>query len=367
MVIYGTRPEAIKLAPVIRVLRTYDDLSVEVVSTGQHTEMLQPIIERFEIDPDYVLPRLPEKRSLNLLLSQTLIGLDEVFEESKPDLVLVQGDTTTALAAALAGFQDGAKVVHLEAGLRTGDIRAPFPEEANRKLISQIADLHCAPSDEARRNLLQEGTAQHSVVVTGNTVIDALTEAVSWNVSFHDSRLEALSASSRRVVLVTTHRRENLDKLQNIASALRTLALTFFDEVFVLPVHANPNVRDVVVPMLSDLPNLILSEPLPYDQFTKVLKRSHLVITDSGGLQEEAPALGIPVLVMRETTERREVRDAGAIRLIGTDPHKIVEETTRVLTDEEEYRKMAVVSNPYGVGGASAQVAIAMRRLLRLH
>lgn len=361
MVVYGTRPEAIKLAPVIRRLRSYDDLCVELVATSQHQEMLGPIVQRFDIVPDYSLPPLPYGRGLNILLSKTIAGLDEVLEEVDPDVVLVQGDTTTAFAAAMASFQHGAYVAHLEAGLRTGDTRAPFPEEANRKLITQIADLHFAPSDQARQNLINEGVDDLSIKVTGNTVIDALMETASWDVSFDDPTLRTALSSGKRVVLITAHRRENLNKIDGIVSAIEKLAKSFSDCVFVYPVHANPDVKRVVGPRLTGKQNVILTESLPYDQFTKLLRLSHLVVTDSGGLQEEAPALGIPVLVLRDRTERAEVEKAGATRLVGTNPSNIVEAVSALLTNSGEYDSMSVISSPYGDGEASLLVAEALR------
>ena len=365
MVVYGTRPEAIKLAPVIRRLRSFDDVHVELVATSQHQEMLGPIVQRFSIVPDHALPPLPERRGLNVLLSKTIAGLDEVLQEVNPEVILVQGDTTTAFAAAIAGFQHGAFVAHLEAGLRTGDTRAPFPEEANRKLITQIADFHFAPSEEARRNLIDEGVDDLSIEVTGNTVIDALMETASWEVSFDDPALRTALSSGKRVVLITAHRRENLKKIDGIVSAIEQLAKSFSDCVFVYPVHANPDVKRVVGPRLEGKPNVILTESLPYDQFTKLLRLSHLVVTDSGGLQEEAPALGIPVLVLRDRTERAEVEKAGATKLVGTKPEKIVEAVTVLLTNSDEYDSMAVVSSPYGDGAASLLVADTLRAVVQ--
>lgn len=365
MVVYGTRPEAIKLAPVIRRLRSFDDVHVELVATSQHQEMLGPIVQRFSIVPDHALPPLPERRGLNVLLAKTIAGLDEVLQEVNPEVILVQGDTTTAFAAAIAGFQHGAFVAHLEAGLRTGDTRAPFPEEANRKLITQIADFHFAPSEEARRNLIDEGVDDLSIEVTGNTVIDALMETASWEVSFDDPALRTALSSGKRVVLITAHRRENLKKIDGIVSAIEQLAKSFSDCVFVYPVHANPDVKRVVGPRLEGKPNVILTESLPYDQFTKLLRLSHLVVTDSGGLQEEAPALGIPVLVLRDRTERAEVEKAGATKLVGTKPEKIVEAVTVLLTNSDEYDSMAVVSSPYGDGAASLLVANTLRAVVQ--
>ena len=364
MVIYGTRPEAIKLAPVIRRLKSYDDIDVAVVSTGQHEELLAPIVERFGIQADHQLPPMPAGRALNTLLSATINGIDSIYAAAEPDVVLVQGDTTTAFAAALAAFNRGVSVTHLEAGLRTGDIRAPFPEEANRRLISQITDLHCAPSADAAQNLLSEGVSKERVVITGNTVIDALHEVAEWHPEFEDPRIQDLIEGQSRFVLVTAHRRENLDKLGQIASAIEELAGSFPDVQFVIPLHANPRVKGAFEESLAETSNVLLIEALPYAEFTALLRHSWLVITDSGGVQEEAPALGIPVLLMREKTERHEVLQTGAVRLVGTDTERIVDAVSRLLNNDEERKAMAIVSSPYGEGRASYRVADALHDLL---
>ena len=364
MVVYGTRPEAIKLAPVIRRLKSYDDLDVVVVSTAQHQQLLASIVERFGIQADYQLPAMPVGRALNELLAATIDGLDSILAEVKPQLALVQGDTTTAFASALAAFNKGVEVAHLEAGLRTGDIRAPFPEEANRRLISQIAELHCAPSGDAAQNLLAEGIPKEKIVITGNTVIDALYEVAEWDVEFSDDRVKDLVNQNYGFVLVTAHRRENLDKLGEIASAIAQLAKSFSNVSFVVPLHANPLVREAFQQKLAGKDNVFLIDALPYPEFTALLRRSWMVITDSGGVQEEAPALGVPVLLMRDKTERHEVLQSGSVRLVGTDSTRIVEAATRILDDEEERAAMSVVSSPYGEGRASYRVADALHNLL---
>lgn len=364
MVVYGTRPEAIKLAPVIRRLKSYDDLDVVVVSTAQHQQLLASIVERFGIHADHELPAMPVGRTLNQLLASTISGLDSILMELQPQLALVQGDTTTAFASALAAFNRGVKVAHLEAGLRTGDIRAPFPEEANRRLISQTAELHFAPSGDAAKNLLAEGIPKEEVVITGNTVIDALYEVSEWDVDFSDDRVKDLVNRKARFVLVTAHRRENLGKLRGIASAIDQLANAFSEVSFVVPMHANPLVKDAFQQKLAGKHNVILTDALPYPEFTALLRRSWMVITDSGGVQEEAPALGVPVLLMRDKTERHEVLQSGSVRLVGTDSTRIVESATRLLDDEEELAAMSVVSSPYGEGRASYRVADALHNLL---
>lgn len=360
MVVYGTRPEAIKLAPVIRRLKSYDDLNVVVVSTAQHQQMLTSIVEGFGIQADYQLPAMPVGRALNELLASTIDGLDSIIADVEPQLALVQGDTTTAFAAGLATFNRGVKVAHLEAGLRTGDIRAPFPEEANRRLLSQIADLHCAPSGDAAQNLLAEGVPKEKIVITGNTVIDALFEVAEWDVDFSDDRVKDLVNRDTRFVLVTAHRRENLNKLEEIASAISQLAKSFSKTSFVVSLHANPLIRKVFQQTLEGKDNIFLVDALPYPEFTALLRRSWMVITDSGGVQEEAPALGVPVLLMRDKTERNEVLQSGSVRLVGTDSNRIVEAAARILEDDEERAAMAVVSSPYGEGRASYRVADAL-------
>lgn len=364
MVVYGTRPEAIKLAPVIRRLKSYDDLDVVVVSTAQHQQLLASIVERFDIHADHELPAMPVGRTLNQLLASTISGLDSILMELQPQLALVQGDTTTAFASALAAFNRGVKVAHLEAGLRTGDIRAPFPEEANRRLISQTAELHCAPSGDAAQNLLAEGIPKEEIVITGNTVIDALYEVAEWDVDFSDDRVKDLVDRNARFVLVTAHRRENLDKLGEIAAAVDQLAETFSNVSFVVPLHANPLIKETFRQELARKDNVFLIDALPYPEFTALLRRSWMVVTDSGGVQEEAPALGIPVLLMRDKTERHEVLQSGSVRLVGADATRIVEAATRILDDEEERAAMSVVSSPYGEGRASYRVADALHNLL---
>jgi len=346
MTIYGTRPEAIKVAPVITALKDDDRFVPVVVSTGQHREMLEQVNKRFGIVPDYDMALMKPGQSLNDLVSRAIAGLDAIIEEEQPDVIISQGDTSTAMAAALAGFHRGVKVVHLEAGLRTGNIYSPFPEEANRKVIGQLASLHLAPTSESLDNLRRENFRGKDVVVTGNTVIDALIAASDWDVEFEDERLRAISDSEQPLVLVTTHRRENLDAMKEIGGAVQDLAKAYPDHVFALPLHLNPRVRDSVLPEVEDLPNVVITDPLPYDQFTALMNRSYLVLTDSGGVQEEAPSLGKPVLVMRENTERPEAVVSGTVKLVGTDRERIVAEATTLLDSEAAYKAMANAVNP---------------------
>lgn len=363
MTVYGTRPEAIKVAPVVTALQSDDRLESVVVSTGQHREMLEQVNKRFGIEPDYDMALMKPGQSLNGLVSRAVEGLDAIITQEQPDVIISQGDTSTAMAAALAGFQSGVKIVHLEAGLRTGNIFSPFPEEANRKIIGQVTRLHLAPTNESRENLRRENFRSKDIVVTGNTVIDALLAASKWDVQFEDPRLEALRDTDQRLVLVTTHRRENLDAMKEIGGAAQDLAKAYPDCVFALPLHLNPKVRDAVLPEVEDLPNVIITDPLPYDQFTALMSRAYLVLTDSGGVQEEAPSLGKPVLVMRENTERPEAVVAGTVKLVGTDRERIVAEASNLLDHEAAYGAMANAVNPYGDGKAAARAVAAIAEL----
>lgn len=363
MTVYGTRPEAIKVAPVVTALQNDDRLESVVVSTGQHREMLEQVNKRFGIEPDYDMALMKPGQSLNELVSRAVEGLDAIIKQEQPDVIISQGDTSTAMAAALAGFQSGVKIVHLEAGLRTGNIFSPFPEEANRKIIGQVTSLHLAPTNESRENLRRENFRSKDIVVTGNTVIDALLAASEWDVQFEDPRLEALRDTDQRLVLVTTHRRENLDAMKEIGGAVQDLAKAYPDCIFALPLHLNPKVRDAVLPEVENLSNVIITDPLPYDQFTALMSRAYLVLTDSGGVQEEAPSLGKPVLVMRENTERPEAVVAGTVKLVGTDRERIVAEASNLLDHEAAYGAMANAVNPYGDGKAAARAVAAIAEL----
>ena len=363
MTVYGTRPEAIKVAPVVSALQADDRFHSVVVSTGQHREMLQQVNQRFGIEPNHDLMLMQPGQSLNQIVSRAVAGLDKIIEAETPDVIIAQGDTSTAMGAALAGFHRGVAVVHLEAGLRTGNISSPFPEEANRKIIGQVASLHLAPTQESRENLRRENFRSKDIVVTGNTVIDALLAASNWEVEFDDARLRDACASTRELVLVTTHRRENLDAMKEIGGALQDLATAYPDRIFALPLHLNPKVRDAVLPAVEHLPNVIITDPLPYDQFTALMNRATIVLTDSGGVQEEAPSLGKPVLVMRENTERPEAVVAGTVKLVGTDRQRIVAETRNLLDNEAAYNAMAYAVNPYGDGMAAARTVAAIAEL----
>ena len=366
MTVYGTRPEAIKVAPVIKALEADDRFESIAVSTGQHKEMLEQVNTMFGIKPAYDLGLMKPGQGLNEIVSRALAGLDEIISEVQPDVIISQGDTSTAMAAAMAGFHRGVKIVHLEAGLRTGDIFSPFPEEANRKIIGQVASLHLAPTEGSLENLRVENFRSKDIVVTGNTVIDALLEAASWDTTFADPKLQEAAASDKRMVVVTTHRRENLDAMKEIGGAVQDLAKAYPETYFALPLHLNPAVRQAVLPEVENLDNVIITDPLPYDQFTKLQGRATIILTDSGGVQEEAPSLGKPVLVMRQNTERPEAVVAGTVKLVGTNRSLIVAEAKLLLDDQAAFEAMANAVNPYGDGKGAERSVAAIGALLGL-
>lgn len=365
MTVYGTRPEAIKVATVIDALDRDPRFESIPVVTGQHREMLDQVNTMFGITPKHDLDLMKPGQPLNGIVSRAIAGIDELIALEQPDVVIVQGDTSTAMAAAIAAFNRQVTVVHLEAGLRTGNIDSPFPEEANRKLIGQVAKLHLAPTKGSRDNLLHESVEPSTIVVTGNTVIDALLEASSWDTVPGDPAVAEALASGKPIILATTHRRENLGhSMDAIGRALAELSSKHNDHIVILPVHRNPAVREAVLPYLEGKGNVIVTEPLPYAEFTKVMAAAHIILTDSGGVQEEAPSLGKPVLVMRENTERPEAVDAGTVRLVGTDYDRIVFEANHLLEDADTYAAMANAVNPYGDGKASSRSVAAIAELL---
>lgn len=349
LAVYGTRPEAIKMAPVIEVLkRRPDAFSVRVCATGQHREMLDQVQEIFGLRPDLDLNLMRHDQTLNGLAASALEAVDGILAASRPDWLLVQGDTTTAMTAALAAFHRGVRVGHVEAGLRTGDLQRPFPEEANRRIIDLFADALFAPTGRSRDTLLAEGCDERRVHVVGNTVVDAL----GWLAP------DPGAEGERPEVLITVHRRESFgEPLRGIFMALRRLAERFPEVLWIYPVHRNPNVRGPAYEILGGVPNLELRDPLDYRELVALLARCRFALTDSGGIQEEAPALGKPVLVLRDTTERPEGVDAGVARLAGTDPERIFAEASRLLTDRAAYLAMARAVNPYGDGRASERIA----------
>jgi UDP-N-acetylglucosamine 2-epimerase (non-hydrolysing) len=366
LVVYGTRPEAIKLAPVVKALQASPLVEPVVVVTGQHRHMLDQVNRLFDITPAHDLDLLKDRPDLTGITTRSLEGLAGVLAAEQPDLVVVQGDTTTVFAASLAAFYAKVPVAHVEAGLRTGDRYDPFPEEINRRLTSSLTTLHLAPTPTSRANLLAENIDPRHVVVTGNTVIDALLDVVQRDLPLSDPALAGLE-DAEQVVLVTSHRRESWgEPMARTGRALARLAKEFPDTVFVLPAHLNPGVREVLLPPLAGLENVRVTEPLDYADMARVMAASRLVVTDSGGVQEEAPSLGKPVLVLRETTERPEAVLAGTVKLVGTDEEVIVAEVTRLLTDASAYDAMAHAVNPYGDGRAAARVLGAIENLFGL-
>ena len=360
LVLFGTRPEAIKLAPVIHECkRRSDEIETIVCSTGQHQELLQQVLDYFEITPDVSLDVMRENQSLAGLLSRCCERIDEAVQHHQPDVVVAQGDTTSVMAASLVAFFRKIPFLHVEAGLRTGNIHSPWPEELNRRVASLVTTIHCAPTQRSRQNLLDEGIAEDSVHVTGNTVVDSLLMAVERernNGSHWKAKHNGLSDS--RFVLITGHRRENFGEgFQNICQAIQKLSDRFSDVDFVYPVHLNPNVQKPVQDMLSRRDNIHLIAPASYPEFVWLMDRSKLILTDSGGVQEEAPSLKKPILVMRDSTERPEALDAGAIELVGTSVERIVDSVTMLLTNEDEYARRQVDVNPYGDGRAAGRIA----------
>lgn len=367
MTVYGTRPEAIKVATVLDALERDSRFESIPVVTGQHREMLDQVNSMFGITPKHDLDLMKPGQPLNGIVSRAIAGLDDLIAGEQPDVVIVQGDTSTAMAAAIAAFNRQVRVVHLEAGLRTGNLDSPFPEEANRKIIGQVARLHLAPTKGSRANLLHESFDPSTIVVTGNTVIDALLEASRWDIVPSNPAVAQAVACGRPIILVTTHRRENIgDSMDAIGRAIAALAESHEDHVVILPLHRNPAVAEAVLPHVAGKRNVIVTEPMPYAEFTKVMTAARIILTDSGGVQEEAPSLGKPVLVMRDNTERPEAVDAGTVRLVGTDFERIVFEASRLLADPAAYDAMATAVNPYGDGRASARVVAAIAATLGL-
>ena len=356
LTILGTRPEAIKLAPVIKEMAKHSNKIVsKVCITAQHREMLDPFLQLFGIQPDYDLNLMKPNQTLFDITVNALSSLKDVLEAERPDIVLVQGDTTTAFATSLAAFYLKIKVGHVEAGLRSGKKYNPFPEEINRKFIDHLADLHFAPTETAKRNLLMEGIKENTIFITGNTVIDALLMVLNQD---NEKSLPDLPLKrSTKLILVTGHRRESFgEDLENICRALRRIAQLNDDVEIVYPVHLNPNVQEPVRRILDSIERVHLIEPLDYAAFVQLMNKAYLILTDSGGIQEEAPSLGKPVLVMRNATERPEVIEVGAAKLVGTYEDSIVNETMKLLRDNEEYNRMAQAPNPYGDGKAAERI-----------
>lgn len=365
LMVFGTRPEAIKMAPVVKTLQATEGLHVDVCVTAQHREMLDQVLQLFDITPQFDLDIMKPGQDLTDITSRILLSLRDVLKTGNYDRLLVHGDTTTTMAAALAAFYAQVRVGHVEAGLRTGNIYAPWPEEMNRMLVGRMTDMHFAPTETARQSLLAENVSDDTIFVTGNTVIDALQQVVAQFEA--DDSLNAEMAArfpfldpQKRMILVTGHRRENFGQgFENICHALKNISEAA-DVQVVYPVHLNPNVQEPVKRILGAAPAVHLIAPQDYLPFVWLMQRAHFVITDSGGVQEEAPSLGKPVLVMRDTTERPEAVEAGTVRLVGTDPEKICREALRLLQDGEAYEEMARALNPYGDGKASERIAAAL-------
>jgi UDP-N-acetylglucosamine 2-epimerase (non-hydrolysing) len=357
--IFGTRPEAIKMAPLIKETEKAGKFEPKICVTAQHRQMLDQVLKIFEIKPDYDLDIMTGNQNLFDITARIILKVQDVLSVEKPDLVMVQGDTTTTFVASLAAFYTRTKIAHLEAGLRTGNKFAPFPEEINRRITSVIADIHLAPTPWARDNLLRENISPESIFVTGNTVIDALfrvVEILKKSASDFDPLFHGIDFS-KKVVLITGHRRENFGEgFRNICQAISELAKKFSGSEFVYPVHFNPNVRKPVNEVLQGIENVHLIEPLDYEPFVYAMEKSYIILTDSGGVQEEAPSLGKPVLVMRESTERPEAVEAGTVKLVGTDKKKIVDEVSTLITDSDAHRRMSQAHNPYGDGKASQRI-----------
>lgn len=361
MTIFGTRPEAIKMAPLVKELEKHKEIESKVCVTGQHREMLDQVLELFGITPDYDLNIMKTKQTLTGITCRVIESLEELFNEYTPDMVLVHGDTTTTFGASLAAFYKQIKVGHVEAGLRTGDKYFPFPEEMNRKLTGAIADMHFAPTTGSRNNLLREGINQEDIFVTGNTVIDAMDTTVEENYSFNTEELNAIDFNNKKVIMVTAHRRENWGEgIENICLALKDIVTNNQDVEIVYLVHLNPVVKDVVEKHLSGLDRVHLLPPQDTKETHNLMNKCFMVMTDSGGLQEEAPHLGKPVLVLRDVTERPEAVEAGTVKLVGTDKEVIVKTAEEILQAGEVYKEMSNAVNPYGDGESSRRIVQAI-------
>ena len=356
MSVFGTRPEAIKMCPLVLELNRHKEIESLVCLTGQHREMLRQVMDTFQIAEDYNLDIMRPKQTLSSILSGILLNMDQVLETAKPDIVLVHGDTSTSFAAALSAFNHHISVGHVEAGLRTNNKWSPFPEEMNRCLTARIADYHFAPTENNRRNLQREGVTRN-IFVTGNTVIDSFQTTVKEKYRFANDLLNPAAASGRKIVLITAHRRENWGHpLKNICETILELSIRYPELLFIYPVHLNPVVRETVFPILGDKENVLLLDPLDVLDMHNLMSRSYLVMTDSGGLQEEAPAFGIPVLVLRTETERPEAVEAGTVKVVGVEKENILREAVCLIDSQAAYSKMAHAVNPYGDGNASPRI-----------
>lgn len=358
LTIFGTRPEAIKMAPLVKELEKREEIESRVCVTAQHREMLDQVLDIFNVKPDFDLDIMKERQTLSGITTRILTGIEEVFSKANPDIVLVHGDTTTTFAGALAAFYHKIKIGHVEAGLRTFNKYFPYPEEMNRKLTGAMADFHFAPTNTSRMNLLNEGVNKDLIFVTGNTVIDAMKSTVREDYIFENKILSNMDFKNKRVIMVTAHRRENWgEPLRNICKSLKRIAVEYEDVEIVYLVHLNPIVRETAEKILKDQKRVHLLPPLNIKETHNLMNRSYMILTDSGGLQEEAPHLGKPVIVLRDVTERPEAVKAGTVKIAGTDCERIYNETSKLLNDSSEYKKMSNAVNPYGDGNASIRIA----------
>lgn len=364
LVVFGTRPEAVKMAPIVKALKNDEEHFIsKVCVTAQHRDMLDQVLKIFDIEPDYDLNIFQSGQTLTQITCRALSGLEGVIEEFKPDLILVQGDTTTVFSGALAAFYHQVKIGHVEAGLRSGNLYSPYPEEANRMLTGVLTDFHFAPTQTSKNNLLREGYDENKIFITGNTSIDALGWVIDKNYKFSEEALNNIDFEKKKVILLTAHRRENIgEPMENIFSAVRRAAEENKDVEVIYPMHLNPKVREIARKLFDGMENVHLIEPLDYLPFTNLMSKCYLVVTDSGGVQEEAPSLGKPVLVVRKETERPEGISAGTAKLAGTDGEVIYNELNILINNEEEYKKMANAVNPYGDGMAAMHIIDAIKK-----
>jgi UDP-N-acetylglucosamine 2-epimerase (non-hydrolysing) len=367
-VIFGTRPDTIKMAPIIKELeKQTEHFKLITIATAQHRQMLDQVLDVFKIKPDYDLNIMKPSQTLATITKNTIEELDKIFEKEKPDLVLVQGDTTTTFVGSLAAFYRQIPVGHIEAGLRTNDKNNPFPEEINRRLTSTITDLHFAPTQTAKEALLAENVNPENIFVTGNTVIDALSYSVKEAYIFSSDSLNQIIDQNKKIILVTMHRRENLgEPMKSACTAIKNLALSYKDHNIIFPVHLNPKVQDVAQSILGKIPNVFLIQPLDYLDFVNLMSKSYLILTDSGGVQEEGPHFGIPILVLREVTERPEAVNYGTVKLVGLDEHTIFTTADNLLSNELEYIKMASAVNPYGDGLSAKRTIQIIKNYFRI-
>ena len=366
MTVFGTRPEAIKMAPLVKKLQEAEGIESILCVTAQHREMLDQVMDLFELKADYDLNIMKPNQTISMITSNVLLGLEVVLKKERPDIVLVHGDTTTTFATALASFYQQIKVGHVEAGLRTYDKYSPYPEEINRVLTGHIADFHFAPTKTNMENLEKEGIKKENIFITGNTVIDALLTVANKTYIFEDETLKSLDFENRRIITVTCHRRENLgENMRHIFGAIRAIALEFEDVEIVYPMHMNPKVREIANTVLKGIERVHLIEPLQYQPFVNLMAKSYLIITDSGGMQEEAPSLGKPVLVVRKETERPEAVAAGTVKLAGVRQETIYEMTKELLSNKESYESMAFAANPYGDGHACERIVDILKEKIK--